>query len=131
MSQAGNRSDVRRDGRPGILGHIGARSLGLIAAFALTISLLGEVPSEATIRTQADEPAINYNHLAAHLPTAYGTGADLPTLGPVSAGGHVLVEIGPTQARAVGAFFADAGAETQVIHDLDGRDRVILARFSA
>ena len=46
-------------------------------------------------------------------------------------GGHVLVEIGPTQARAVGVFFADAGAETQVIHDLDGRDRVILARFSA
>ena len=46
-------------------------------------------------------------------------------------GGHVLVEIGPTQAGAVGAFFADAGAETQVIHDLDGRDRVILARFSA
>lgn len=46
-------------------------------------------------------------------------------------GGHVLVEIGPTQAGAVGALFADAGAATRVIRDLDGRNRVILARFSA
>ncbi|WP_103173063.1 peptide chain release factor N(5)-glutamine methyltransferase [Paracoccus sp. SY] len=46
-------------------------------------------------------------------------------------GGHVLVEIGPTQAQAVAAMFAQAGAETRVIRDLDGRDRVVLARFSA
>ena len=46
-------------------------------------------------------------------------------------GGHVLVEIGPTQGAAVSAFFADAGAETRVISDLDGRDRVVLAQFPA
>ncbi len=46
-------------------------------------------------------------------------------------GGHVLVEIGPTQAGAVGALFADKGADIGVIRDLDGRDRVILARFPA
>ena len=43
----------------------------------------------------------------------------------------VLVEIGPTQAGAVAALFAQAGARTQVIRDLDGRDRVVLARFGA
>jgi release factor glutamine methyltransferase len=46
-------------------------------------------------------------------------------------GGHVLVEIGPTQGAAVSALFAEQGAETQVITDLDGRNRVVLARFSA
>lgn len=46
-------------------------------------------------------------------------------------GGHVLVEIGPTQGAAVCRFFADAGAKTRVIGDLDGRDRVVLARFPA
>ena len=51
--------------------------------------------------------------------------------GHLSPGGHVLVEIGPTQAGAVAALFAQAGARTQVIRDLDGRDRVVLARFGA
>ena len=46
-------------------------------------------------------------------------------------GGNVLVEIGPTQARAVSAFFNEAGALTRVIPDLDGRDRVVLAQFPA
>ena len=46
-------------------------------------------------------------------------------------GGHVLVEIGPTQGEAVCAILAAAGAEARVIVDLDGRDRVVLARFSA
>ncbi|WP_295045192.1 HemK/PrmC family methyltransferase, partial [uncultured Paracoccus sp.] len=46
-------------------------------------------------------------------------------------GGHVLVEIGPTQADAVSALFAAQGAKTRVLPDLDGRDRVILAQFSA
>lgn len=47
----------------------------------------------------------------------------------LTAGGNALVEIGPTQADAVRSFFNDAGALTRVIADLDGRDRVILARF--
>lgn len=51
--------------------------------------------------------------------------------GHLSQGGHVLVEIGPTQAAAVSALFAAQGAETRVIPDLDGRDRVVIARFSA
>lgn len=44
-------------------------------------------------------------------------------------GGHVLVEIGPSQGRDVAGFFNEAGAETRVIPDLDGRDRVISAEF--
>ncbi|MDP5306881.1 peptide chain release factor N(5)-glutamine methyltransferase [Paracoccus spongiarum] len=44
-------------------------------------------------------------------------------------GGHVLVEIGPSQGRAVQTLFAGAGAETRLIADLDGRDRVVSARF--
>lgn len=46
-------------------------------------------------------------------------------------GGHVAVEIGPTQASAVAAMFAEQGATIRVICDLDGRDRVILAHFAA
>ena len=46
--------------------------------------------------------------------------------------GRVLVEIGPTQAEAVATFFRDAGFESVAIHaDLDGRDRVVEARFAA
>lgn len=52
-------------------------------------------------------------------------------LGHLTPGGHVLVEIGPTQGAAVSTLFADAGAQARVIRDLDGRDRVVLARFSA
>ncbi|WP_170752752.1 peptide chain release factor N(5)-glutamine methyltransferase [Ruegeria lacuscaerulensis] len=45
-------------------------------------------------------------------------------------GGRVLVEIGPTQGHAVAALFQAAGlAETRIIPDLDGRDRVVLARM--
>ena len=41
-------------------------------------------------------------------------------------GGHLMVEIGPTQAAAVSAMFAAAGfAEIRVVQDLDGRDRVV------
>ncbi|PTW50123.1 peptide chain release factor N(5)-glutamine methyltransferase [Rhodovulum kholense] len=47
-------------------------------------------------------------------------------------GGRLLVEIGPTQARAVSAIFAGAGLETVAIRpDLDGRDRVVEARVAA
>ena len=49
----------------------------------------------------------------------------------LTSGGHVLVEIGPTQGAAVIALFADKGAETRLIRDLDGRDRVVMAQFSA
>lgn len=43
-------------------------------------------------------------------------------------GGRILVEIGPTQAAAVGGFFRDAGLEDVQVHpDLDGRDRVVSA----
>lgn len=44
-------------------------------------------------------------------------------------GGHVLVEIGPTQGDAVSALFRDQGAKTRLIRDLDGRNRVVLADF--
>ncbi|PTE23658.1 peptide chain release factor N(5)-glutamine methyltransferase [Cereibacter changlensis JA139] len=44
-------------------------------------------------------------------------------------GGRLLVEIGPTQGRAVSALFAAAGLSgLRVEADLDGRDRVVLAR---
>ena len=52
--------------------------------------------------------------------------------GHLNAGGRVLVEIGPTQAKIVGRFFTDAGlVGVDVIPDLDGRDRVVLARNPA
>ena len=63
--------------------------------------------------------------LTAYRAIAAGAGAHL------SPGGAVLVEIGPAQAADVTAIFAAAGAQGQVIHDLDGRDRVIFARFVA
>lgn len=44
-------------------------------------------------------------------------------------GGWLAVEIGPTQGRAVSALFARAGMQDIAIRrDLDGRDRVVLAR---
>lgn len=47
-------------------------------------------------------------------------------------GGRLLVEIGPTQAAAVAALFAAADLTgIEVRHDLDGRDRVVLARKPA
>ena len=40
-----------------------------------------------------------------------------------------MVEIGPTQSRAVSAFFREVGLENVRVHpDLDGRDRVVVAR---
>lgn len=45
-------------------------------------------------------------------------------------GGRVLVEIGPTQGAAVAALFRQAGLESVEVHpDLDGRDRVVSARY--
>jgi release factor glutamine methyltransferase len=42
--------------------------------------------------------------------------------------GRVLVEIGPTQGQAVSEFFRTAGfADVSVLHDFDGRDRVVRA----
>ncbi|KAJ55626.1 SAM-dependent methyltransferase [Actibacterium mucosum KCTC 23349] len=44
-------------------------------------------------------------------------------------GGHLMVEIGPTQATAVCAMMQRAGLETITVHnDLDGRDRVVAAK---
>jgi release factor glutamine methyltransferase len=41
----------------------------------------------------------------------------------------VLVEIGPTQGAAVSGLFRQAGLEDVRVHpDLDGRDRVVVAR---
>ena len=46
--------------------------------------------------------------------------------------GRILVEIGPTQARAVSALFAAAGLENITTRpDLDGRDRVVSALKTA
>ncbi|WP_171207306.1 MULTISPECIES: peptide chain release factor N(5)-glutamine methyltransferase [unclassified Ruegeria] len=45
-------------------------------------------------------------------------------------GGRLLVEIGPTQARAVSSLFDASGlADIRVIPDLDGRDRVVGAKL--
>lgn len=45
------------------------------------------------------------------------------------AAGRLLVEIGPTQGQAVAAMMENAGLEDiRVIPDLDGRDRVVVAR---
>lgn len=47
-------------------------------------------------------------------------------------GGWLAVEIGPTQADAVGALFAGAGLRgVGVRRDLDGRDRVVMAQQPA
>lgn len=43
-------------------------------------------------------------------------------------GGRLIVEIGPTQAAAVMAILAQAGlVGLRIVHDMDGRDRVICA----
>lgn len=50
-------------------------------------------------------------------------------LGPA---GRLVVEIGPTQGAAVSAMMARAGlVGIEVLHDLDGRDRVVLGRSPA
>lgn len=44
-------------------------------------------------------------------------------------GGRLLVEIGPTQGAAVSQLFADQGlADLAILPDMDGRDRVVMAR---
>lgn len=46
-------------------------------------------------------------------------------------GGRLLLEIGPTQAAAVGVLLADAGLDdVRTLRDLDGRARVVGARLS-
>ncbi|MBB1490444.1 peptide chain release factor N(5)-glutamine methyltransferase [Paracoccus sp. MC1854] len=61
--------------------------------------------------------------LSAYCAIAAGAG---PHLSP---GGWLAVEIGPTQAAAVSAIFAACGLQQIGLrHDLDGRDRVIMAR---
>ena len=46
--------------------------------------------------------------------------------GHLTSGGRVLVEIGPSQGRAVSDLFAEAGlSEITVTPDFDGRDRVV------
>jgi len=61
--------------------------------------------------------------LAAYRAIAEGAGAHLVP------GGWLAVEIGPTQAGAVSGIFAERGLqEIGVRRDLDGRDRVVMAR---
>lgn len=44
-------------------------------------------------------------------------------------GGRLVVEIGPTQASAVRAMMIGAGLrDVSVVHDLDGRDRVVIGK---
>lgn len=44
-------------------------------------------------------------------------------------GGRLVVEIGPTQASAVAAMMTSAGLRgVSIVHDLDGRDRVLTGR---
>lgn len=46
-------------------------------------------------------------------------------------GGRLLVEIGPTQGQAVSALFRAAGLEgIRILPDMDGRDRVVVAKKS-
>lgn len=46
--------------------------------------------------------------------------------------GRLIVEIGPTQGKAVAAMFGAAGLhDVQVLPDLDGRDRLVFARKGA
>jgi len=60
--------------------------------------------------------------LGAYRAIAAGAGARLLP------GGRVALEIGPTQADAVGALLRAAGfGPTETLRDLDGRDRVIVA----
>lgn len=55
--------------------------------------------------------------------------AQAPAL--LTPGGRLLVEIGPTQAPAVAALFADAGlVDPQLRRDLDGRARVVGATLA-
>lgn len=63
--------------------------------------------------------------LAAYRAIAAGARAHL------APGGSVLVEIGASQAPAVSELFAAQGAVTEVLRDLDGRNRVISAVFPA
>lgn len=59
-----------------------------------------------------------YRHIAASAPDFL-----MPS-------GRILVEIGPTQGKAVAALFQAAGlVDAGVIPDLDGRDRVVVARM--
>lgn len=61
--------------------------------------------------------------LGAYRAIAAGAGAHL------APGGRLLVEIGPSQGRAVAALLAAAGLAGIAVHpDLDGRDRVVEAR---
>jgi release factor glutamine methyltransferase len=49
--------------------------------------------------------------------------------GLLAPGGRLLLEIGPTQGRAVAALLASVGlADIRILPDLDGRDRVVAAR---
>jgi release factor glutamine methyltransferase len=60
--------------------------------------------------------------LDAYRAIARGAGARLMP------GGRILVEIGPTQGKAVSAMFAQSGLDDiRVLPDLDGRDRVVAA----
>nr|WP_092886218.1 peptide chain release factor N(5)-glutamine methyltransferase [Roseicitreum antarcticum] len=50
-------------------------------------------------------------------------------LAHLAPGGHMMVEIGPTQADAVAAILTQAGlCDAQVAHDMDARPRIVTAR---
>ncbi|NRB35656.1 MAG: peptide chain release factor N(5)-glutamine methyltransferase [Rhodobacteraceae bacterium] len=80
----------------------------------------------------ADEVRLHEPEMAL---TDYGDGLNayraIADLAPriLSAGGRVLVEIGPTQGAEVSALFEKAGLhQVDILPDLDGRDRVVRAR---
>jgi release factor glutamine methyltransferase len=59
-----------------------------------------------------------YRIIAAHAPAH------------LAPGGRLMVEIGPTQGAAVSGYFRDAGLQAvRILPDLDGRDRVVVARL--
>lgn len=106
---------------------LGARRFDLIVSNPPYIAL-SEVPGlDPDVRHWEPETSLTDggDGLGAYRRIAAGAARHL------TAGGNVLVEIGPTQAMAVTGMFRDAGALTRVIPDLDGRDRVILAQFPA
>ena len=66
--------------------------------------------------TPGDDGLAAYRRIAAEAPSR------------LSPGGRLMVEIGPTQATAVGAMFAAQGLDRiEVLTDFDQRDRVVVA----
>lgn len=104
---------------------------GIVGRFDLIVSnppyiALDEMPDLAPeVRLWEPHSALtdDADGLTAYRIIAAGAANHLTT------NGHVLVEIGATQGKAVEDIFHQQGAKTRRIEDIDGRDRVILAQF--